>query len=855
MKALRAFSLFAASFLSLTLIGQYIPPNRYNLPYKKSHGFVENKGQVVDTDGTLRPDIKFYSEGGFPELFMCKDSWMSFAIPIIDTIPTTQDTIQCLKMHPVGELAAPRDPLYFLERDITQNFYFPWTGSTGATNVRSYARILYQNIYPFIDMHFFSAGLGQRIAFVVRPGGNPANLQLEFDGQDSLSTDAWGNIKFYLRQRHIDLREAQAYQVGSGNTIIPLSWSATYDANNGTGVVAFDFQSYDPLLPLVFEIGPPALGGGPYDEPGMCWSTYFGGNSYGLIQESAVDPDDNYYIAGNTASGFLTFPTAPGNNIFLGGSAAYVCQFSTVDVVTWKTFFGVGGGETIDASGLVFRDDAYDGFPSIYLAGTTNSTQLFTLDFQTAYSNTTNSSATNKGYIARFEITPGVYGLLKWAAYLGDENVRVTGLANGGDDKRYLTGTTQGSLPPELDPPPLTAEHFTYSGALDGFVIMLDDKDRTQWVTPFGGAGDDRPAEIRVIDGTYAKVVIAGTTDSPTMQTLNPGGGAEYHVANLDNDDVMLFDFTLDGQRNWATFWGGQASENVLWNALAVDPATGDVAIGGNSSGFLSIVTGPGWYQGTLSGAGAYLARFSGSDRSCSFTSYVNTSSTGICGITTLLFDDIGNLFVGGWVREDGMDTRALAGTYYQPDIFTDDGTFAENHDCFFFSLTPDHYLPWWSYLGGNGNSDFNEYVFTMLKRHGNLYVAGFTSKQSTALTSYFPLDEANGIPYFTDDVQGALETGYIAAICANVLTGVENDEGVPSDLNAWDNGHGEIIISGLPPDPAEVMIYDMLGQIVQTQRVRSGSGQATISWRNANAIGMYVLHVPGLGAVRLVVR
>jgi hypothetical protein len=816
---------------------------------------VENLGQVVDNYGNLRDDVKFYSEGGYPELFMCADSWMTFAVAIIDTVPSTPDTIKCIKMHPSGELAELVDPVWYEEKDIVQNFYFPWTGSAGVTNVRSYDRVLYENIYPDIDMHFFSAGVGQRLAFVVRPGGDPANLQLEFDGQDSLNTDVWGTIRFWLGEQSVELREAQAYQVGSGNTIIPLSWSATYDANNGTGVVAFDFQSYDPLLPLVFEIGPPALGGGPYDEPGMCWSTYFGGNSYGLIQESAVDPDDNYYIAGNTASGFLTFPTAPGNNIFLGGSAAYVCQFSTVDVVTWKTFFGVGGGETIDASGLVFRDDAYDGFPSIYLAGTTNSTQLSTLDFQTAYSNASNSSTSNKGYIARFRTELLFPGQRIWAAYLGDENVRVTGLAQGGDDKRYLTGTTQGSLPPELDPPPLSAEHFNYGGGLDGFVIMLDDKDRTQWVTPFGGAGDDRPADIRVIDGTYAKVVIAGTTDSPAMQTLNPGGGAEYHVANLGNDDVMVFDFTLDGQRNWATFWGGGASENVVWNALAVDPATGDVAIGGNSSGFLSIVPGPGWYQGTLSGVGAYLARFSGSDRSCSFTSYVNTAFVGVCGITCLTFDAIGNLFVGGWVREDGMDTRPIAGTYYQPNIFTDDGTFTENHDCFFMSLTPEHWLPWWSYLGGNANSDFNEYVFTMLKRQGNLYVAGFTSKQSTALTSYFPLDEANGVPYFTDDVQGALETGYIAAICTDVLTGMAPQDGMTSDLNAWQDGQGHVVLSGLPSGQHTVVIYDALGQLVWLERVGANSTIALINWRVANSVGLYVLHVVGVGSVRLIGR
>lgn len=849
----RLLSLLTAGLLTIALAAQYIPPNRYNLPYKKSHGFVENLGQVIDTDGNLRDDVKFYSEGGYPELFMCADSWMTFAIPIIDTIPATPDTVKCLKMHPTGELAALRDPIWYVERDLIQNFYFPWTGSAGVTNVHSYHRILYENIYPHIDMHFFSAGLGQRMAFVVRPGGNPANLQLEFQGQDSLSTDVWGTIKFYLQQKSVELREAQAYQVAAGNTIVPLSWNASYDANNGTGVVAFNFQSYDPSLPLVFEIGPPALGGGPYDEPGMCWSTYFGGNSYTAIQESTVDPDDNYYVAGWSNASFITFPGLAGNNVGLTSMAAFACQLDPDDVVSWKTFFGVGGGETIFAEGVVFREDSYDGFPSVYIAGTTNSTQLFTQDFQTAYSDLSNSSGTNKGYIARFRSDPLFPGQLRWAAYLGDDNVRVTGMAQGGNDKRYITGTTEGSLPPEQETS--AGEHFGWGGAVDGFVIMLNEDDRTEWVTPFGGSGSDQPADIRVIGGPFAKVVIAGFTDSPTLPTLDGGSNAEDNPTALGGTDVFLFDFTLDGVRNWATFFGGPGSENVVWNALAVNPATGDVVLGGGTTGFLDIVPGPGWYQGSLVSAGAFLARFSGTDRSCTWTTYVNSNWDGFVAIGSICFDEIGNLYVGGVVREDAMDTRTPGGIYYQPGIFSDFGMFTEIQDCFLMSLTPDHWLPWWSYLGGIANSDFNEYPFTMLKRHGNLYVAGFTSKQSTALTSYFPLDEANGVPYFTDDVQGALETGYIASVCADGLTGIAPVNGPPSDLNAWYDGDGHILITGLPTGAQQISLYDALGQVVLEQPVATNAAGAIINWRRANAIGVYVLHVLGHGSVRLVIH
>jgi hypothetical protein len=208
--------------LCVAAIAQYVPPNRYGLAYTKAHGFVENKGQIIDTDGNLRPDVKFYSEGTYPEMFMCRDSWVSFSLPIVDTLPGTPDTLKCLRMRPVGELAQAIQPVYFLEKGYVQNFYFPWTGPQGATDVLTYERIVYENIYPGIDEHFFSVGGTERIAFVVRPGSHPQDLQLEFEGQDSLGTDVWGGIKFFLGQRFVRLDQAQAYQVGNGNSVVPV---------------------------------------------------------------------------------------------------------------------------------------------------------------------------------------------------------------------------------------------------------------------------------------------------------------------------------------------------------------------------------------------------------------------------------------------------------------------------------------------------------------------------------------------------------------------------------------------------------------------------------------------------------
>lgn len=852
------FTLLAIALTLSQAIGQYVPPNRYNLPYTKAHGFPENKGQIVDTDGAPRPDVKFYSEGSYPGIFMCKDSWTAFSLPIIDTSLTTPDTLKCLRMHPVGELAAMKEPIFYQERDYIQNFYFPWTGAQGAEGVRSFSRILYENIYPSIDEHFFSAGGSQRIAFVVRPGGNPANLELEFDGQDSLSTDIWGGIKFFLGQRSVRLGQAQAYQVGNGNTIIPLNWSATYDANNGTGVVSFNFQGYDHTLPLVFEIGPPPLGPPTYDEPGLCWSTYFGGNGQGFIEKSTTDPDDNYYVAGRTYSTFITFPPAPGNNISVAGETAYVCQLSSTDNIAWKTFFGVGSGDHINVRGLAYR--AIQGAPpSVYIVGSTSSTALQTLDYGTnAYTQLTNTSANNKGYIARFQTDDQGHRI--WAEYLSaSQSMSATGLALASNNNLYVTGVTRGGLPAEMDAPASLAEHWPLSTGDDGFVIMFNAQDRTQWVTPFGGSGDDQPVDIRFGKGSIEKIVIVGNTTSITMQTL-PAGGDYNHSTNFGDQDVFLYEFSLLGDQTWATFIGGTGNQQVDWSPLAINTSYGDVVIVGNTAEPLpQMVHGPGWYDDNAPHGGGFIVRFSGQNRNCTWFTHVKTSYPGRVFMTAACFDNNGNLFFGGEVGGQGMDVRTPGGIYYSNAIFPnyDSGVLDDFSDCFLMSFTPQQWLPWWSYFGGNGNVMYGEHVTTMLKRHGNLYAAGYCSKEDPNYTAYFPLDDSGGVPYFSADVQGTELTGYIASFCADVLTGMERQAmpGQDGSFSAWTNEGGGIDLIGLPIGAHHVLIYDALGKLLWDERVMTSSFRTELRWRSPTPVAMYLINVLGEGSVRTIIH
>ena len=133
----------------------------------------------------------------------------------------------------------------------------------------AYYRGIYQNVLKRIDLHLYGSSGGPRMAFVVKPGGIPADISLTFNGQDSLGLDWQGTLKVYLQNKWVELRQAVAYQVGSDGTMTDVNWTATYQLDQGNAVVQFAFGTYDHQKPLVLQIGYLAMGGGGLDTRDM----------------------------------------------------------------------------------------------------------------------------------------------------------------------------------------------------------------------------------------------------------------------------------------------------------------------------------------------------------------------------------------------------------------------------------------------------------------------------------------------------------------------------------------------------------------------------------------------------------
>jgi hypothetical protein len=503
-----------------------------------------------------------------------KESQIPFVLADHDNDDATQDTLHRIDMSFVGEFSQPIDPISYQVKTHFKNFFFPHCGPTGITNVPGYNRIIYENVYDDIDAHFYSGTGGQRMAFVVKPGGDPSRLQLFFQGQDSLAVDLNGFLRLYFDQRWIRLPEAQAFQVGSNNTVLPVTWVASYAANNGTGIVTFSFSSYDPSLPLVFQVGaPPALGGGGGGTGGLDWCTLIGSNNDGagnaFMTGSALANDGDILVAGTTLDEMFpvllgTSTNDPYWNIFYARFDYAPGDPSADAQLLHSSYYG---GNFNDKPIAAYFSTAGD----FYVGGWTNSTNVLLFPQSNPLDNTYYQGS-NKGQsdalILKINATTGIPIRTTYFGSTGKE--MITAITESTNGQLLFTGATSSPSGvyanncvspvtgfPLCNPNASSYAQQTNGGGTDGFVARFNNTFNLTWSTFYGGPGNDRIFDATYRQGTIGafqdRFVVVGRSDAEIPQGQN---GAFHLGGNVDSSG-FISSFDGDGLIKWTTHLHG----------------------------------------------------------------------------------------------------------------------------------------------------------------------------------------------------------------------------------------------------------------------------------------------------------
>jgi uncharacterized repeat protein (TIGR01451 family) len=164
------------------------------------------------------------------------------------------------------------------------------------TNVATYGKVRYEQVYPGIDLVFYGNQRQLEYDFVLAPGAAPDAIRLAVEGADHTSVDdATGDLVLAAGGQEIRFHKPSIYQPeadGAARQEVEGRFQVNKDH------VTFDVAAYDHARPLVVD-------------PVLAYSTFLGGSSFDYALAVAVDKQGNAYIGGTTCS--TNFPATAGS--------------------------------------------------------------------------------------------------------------------------------------------------------------------------------------------------------------------------------------------------------------------------------------------------------------------------------------------------------------------------------------------------------------------------------------------------------------------------------------------------------------------------------------------------------------
>jgi hypothetical protein len=138
-------------------------------------GFEPNRGQAA-------AEVEFLTRGRSYVLALTRGD-------AVLTVGGATVRMRAIGANPAPDVAA-RDPLAGRVSYLTGGDRTRWR-----TGIPTYARVLYRDVYPAIDLVYHGSQGLLEYDFLVAPGADPATIRLAFDGTDGLALDEDGALR------------------------------------------------------------------------------------------------------------------------------------------------------------------------------------------------------------------------------------------------------------------------------------------------------------------------------------------------------------------------------------------------------------------------------------------------------------------------------------------------------------------------------------------------------------------------------------------------------------------------------------------------------------------------------------
>lgn len=662
--------------------------------------FTENKGQIKDQYGHLRSDIDFRVNGGGVNVFIGKgEMHYQFAKTITTENTAANTTISMYRMD-VALIGADKNAGVLTEEK--QTYFDQYFLNGEVARAYAYKKITYKEVYPHIDWVFYFNAQGQmEHDFIVHPGGNVADIKIQYKGATGLALNKDGSISAQTPMGAV--KESAPHSYTTEGHVIASSFrlkdnvlSFYTDPHKGTLVIdptlewgtyygtPFDYN--DNLDQLVIRTDPKGniyVGGIAYSMSDIAttgsfqstpiivnswegnqflvkfnsagqrlWATYYGKTVYGIGTGLACDKSGNVFLAGGTMSDASLVSAGAHQTVFGGGAFkdAYLVKFDSTGARQWATYYG-GSNEDI---GFALSCDTAG---NVFMAGRTKSTD----NIASTGSHKEQLVGTEAFFLAKFNSA----GIRQWGTYYGENIPQQTGwtpdmtITNDNQGNVLFIGSV--GINPNTTPLPAdvttTGSHQpVHSGKHDILLVKFNGNGTRQWATWYGGAEEDLILKDGLAADKWGNIYLSGRTHSTTgiatagshQDTLG-GGSSIWQNPVHYGGDAFLVKFNNAGLRQWATYYGGDQGENEFGYGGVSCDIFGNVLLSGQTGSNTNIATTASYQQALLSESNAYFVKFD-STGARKWGSYFGNIAEG--RIEAVATNDSGQIFIAGFFND-----------------------------------------------------------------------------------------------------------------------------------------------------------------------------------------------------------
>ena len=446
------------------------------------------------------------------------------------------------------------------------NYFIGSDQSKWASDCKIAQAVSYKNIYPNIDVRYYTEGSKMKYDIIVHPGGNVNAIAMKYSGIDKIEVK---NKELMLNTPVGSVKELYpyTYQVQEGKK---QNINCRYVVKDD--IVRFKVSNYDPKETLIID-------------PSLIFSTFTGSFAENWGYTATPDLDGNFYAGGIAfATGYRVSPGAF-QTVFGGGPTDDESGFGGYDIALIKfsknganrlyaTYFGGNGNESphsmiCDAQGNLYiaGRTSSNNFPGAPRSGTRSDYDIFAIKLKADGSDKLGSirmgGTANDGVNIRPKYVSPSGAFATRRNYGDDARSEVILDASGNVLVASCTQsldfpTTAGVFQPDFGGGNGgvlgETNHFPQDGVILKFNSSLTS---VLFSTYFGGAGDDAcfvlsqsptNGDIYVAGGTNSLNLPGITATVPVvMQPTYNGGVVDGFVTQIRNDGSAVLRTTYQG--------------------------------------------------------------------------------------------------------------------------------------------------------------------------------------------------------------------------------------------------------------------------------------------------------------------